>query len=198
MNEHPVYLFCRFLLICLTLTIAQPVNSATVITFDNFYNGNPTSFTSGTENGFTISATNASIWGSFYGFPSPSAGVSQSGNIVADFTFTNGSVFTFAGLDLVNPGFGGSAMAPVTVSGYLGASLIAQDTFNVPVAGGVPANFTSLNLAGLSFDTLVISVTSNDVQTPLVDNVIFNVPEPATWILLATGLFYFSNKRRMV
>jgi hypothetical protein len=132
----------------------------TLVQFDGFSTG---PFSSGTDNGFTISATNGSIWSG--GFPGNSAG-ENSGGVTSTFTFTDGGAFTFLSLEIdkYNP-LDDAPIPAVTVEGYSGASLVATDSFNVP-SGGAPETFDADNLAGLNLTNLVVSVSSNYLGLP--------------------------------
>jgi hypothetical protein len=163
---------------------APSVQADTKFQFDGFSTG---PFSNGTDNGFSVSSVNGYIWGNTYGFPGNSAGAG-SPDTAATFTFTDGGTFTFVSLDLDNPGFGGTLTA-VTVDGYRGATLVAADSFDVPSAFETPTTFDALNLAGLDINSLVVTVTSNNLETPLLDSVTFTaVPEPAAIWMLSLGI----------
>ncbi len=179
------------------LVAAAGQAQAAVITFDAFPLG---PLTGGTEAGFTIVATNANVWAPIYGFPTRSVG-SASPNTMSTYTFT--SQFQFNGLDLVFPGFSG-VPGPVIAQGFVGATLVGTDTFSVPVVPQTPTSYSSVNLAGLNLDSLVLSTTSNTSQTTLIDNVSLTptVPEPSTlaiWgILGCLGMIAVRRRRKQV
>ncbi|HKN61026.1 MAG TPA: PEP-CTERM sorting domain-containing protein [Candidatus Acidoferrales bacterium] len=166
--------------------VVPSAQANTVFQFDGFPTG---PFSSGADNGFSVSSVNGYVWGNTYGFPGNSAGTGFP-DTAATFTFTDGGTFTFLSLDLDNPGFGGTLTA-VTVDGYLGAALVAADSFDVPSASKTPTTFDAVNLAGLDINSLVVTVTSNTAESPLLDNVTFTgtgVPEPAAIWMLSLGI----------
>lgn len=175
--------FTFFLFAALATVVAQ---AGTVVQFDAFPTGD---FTSGTNNGFTVNASLGYIWGNTFGFPGNSAGV-PSPNTLSTYTFTDGGSFNFLSIDIDNPDPNASAFPAIIVDGYLGATLVAEDTFTVPNIGQTPATFLALNLAGLNIDSLVVSVTSSPGWSPLIDNVAFAsaVPEPAAMAMLGIGV----------
>jgi hypothetical protein len=127
---------------------------------------------------------NGYVWPGIYGFPTLSVG-SDGPDTASTFTFTDGGTFSFVSLDLDNPGVSGP---PVTVQGYEGATLVASDIFDVPTVAGTPATFDVVHLAGLDLTSLVVTVTSNELDTPLVDNVTFNAATPEPGMIPLLGL----------
>jgi hypothetical protein len=189
MNRYTFFLFAA-----LGTVVAQ---AGTVVQFDGFPTGD---FTSGTNNGFTINANLGYLWGNTFGFPGTSAGVPFPLTL-STYTFTDGGSFNFLSIDIDNPDITGGKLPAVIVDGYLGATLVAEDTFTVPNIGQTPATFLALNLAGLNIDSLVVSVTSSSSFSPLIDNVTFatSAPEPATMAMLGIGvcaLWGFKQLRR--
>jgi hypothetical protein len=173
-----------FGVMALLLCLAGPASAAT-ITFDSFPVG---PFAGGVESGFTITATDAFVWDPIFGFPTPSVG-SASANTLSTYSFATTGQFQFTGLELVLPGLGGLP-GPVTAQGFVGAVLVGTDVFAVPGTAQTPMAYGAVNLLGLNIDRLVLSTTSNDTQTTLIDNVGVNplaVPEPVSLALLVTG-----------
>jgi hypothetical protein len=167
-----------------------------LVQFDGFSTG---AFSSGTDNGFTIGATNASIWSG--GFPGNSAGENNPG-VTATFTFTDGGAFTFLSLEIAKyNALDDDAFPAVTVEGYSGATLLATDSFSVP-SGGAPGTFDADNLAGLSLTSLVVSASSNYLGPALIDDLDFDsptptaTPEPATISMLGAGVCAILAARR--
>jgi len=176
-----------FLLTLCAALSAGVAYAGTIVQFDGFATG---TFTSGSDNGFTITAVNGFVYGNSYGFPGNSAGVPFP-DTTSTYTFSDGGDFTFVSLDIdVSASGQTQLLPPITVAGYSGALLVATDSFPVPSLGGTPETFDAVNLAGLNVNSLVVSVTSNALVSPLIDNVTFNttVPEPATISTLGVGL----------
>jgi hypothetical protein len=76
-------------------------------------------------------------------------------------------MFQFLSIDIDNPSPTGVKLPAIIVDGYLGATLVAEDSFNVPSTGMTPATFDAINLAGLNINSLVVSVTSSPNWSPL-------------------------------
>jgi hypothetical protein len=170
-------------LVLLPLLLCAGTSDAAVITFDS---ESPGAYPGGTESGFTIVATNASAWAATWGFPTISVGAGAP-NVTASFTFTTTGLFEFGSLDLVLP-IPSGVPGPVTVQGYLGAALLAQDSFAAPGTANTPTGYAAVNLSGIPIDSLVVSTTSNATQTLLIDNItVTAVPEPSSFLLLGVG-----------
>jgi hypothetical protein len=191
------YLKRSTLLLILCATAAGLAQADAVVTFDAFPLGG---FTSGVESGFTINAVNTNVYGNTFGFPTPSVGVGAP-DAVATITFTDGGVFTYVSLDLDTPAITTEEYTPVGIAGYFGATLVGEDFATTPATAGSPQTFDAFNLAGVNITSLVLTVVSNDFNSPLVDNVTFDsaVPEPATLSMLGLGIcgiLGFSWKRK--
>jgi hypothetical protein len=177
----------RLLPFSLFLGVLGVAQAGVVFQFDGFTTG---PFAGGTDNGITANATNGFIWGNTFGFPGNSGGV-PAPSTLSTYTFTDGSAFQFLSIDIDNPNPDGGPLPDVVVDGFLGATLVAEDIFAVPLTGTTPTTFDAINLTGLNLDSLVVSVTSSPNWSPLIDNVTLSAlsaPEPATMMMLGLGL----------
>lgn len=181
-----------------------------VLTFDDFAMG---PFSSGTENGFTITGTNSYVWpdSSMCGYCFPTQSIGADGADTADsITFDDGSTFDFVSLDIISPFGSEDPFPPILAAGYLNSNLVAEDMFSAPMDAGTPQTFDASALAGQTLDTLIVQYASGDLSTPLIDNVTFdptpgdelgsNAPEPGTFEAAAVafalaGLIAWGRKR---
>lgn len=163
----------------------------------NFSTAAPGTFSSYSQNGFTVTST-AGAWSvnsTTFGNPAPSVFCGQCSPGTLE--VIGSGDFTFASVDLGNPFFSGSDPFPYTITGYLGGVLQFTQTGNDTAAA---LTFATVNSAySGSLDQLFISIDTTGGDGNL-DNIVVNAPtsapEPASLLLLGTGLAGFATRPR--
>ena len=166
--------------------------SATIITFDGLTGSHVPLAAPYAESGFTVAVTGGT-WGQgqFEGNPAPSIfsgpGFVPFSSTNNQFTVTDGSRFSFGGLDLA----ANESDVNYEFLGKLAGSTVFDLTGNVTDL----TNFGVFHTVGTGelsdlIDTLIVSVTlTANSNTVNVDNIVVDaVPEPASLATLATGL----------
>lgn len=163
-------------------------------------------FSSGSEDGFTLTATHASLASLSLlvpGFSQPNyivTDTTNTGNFVLTLVESDASAFEFLGLEGGNAG----TSASLTVRGFQGATLVGTDVFNVSTSGsGFNASvlsglaLTKIEIEGQFVSGLGISAFADDIRLET-DATISAVPEPGTLALagLAVAGLGLSRRRR--
>lgn len=151
---------------------------------DDRAGGGPVSFNieraEGTLSGAGFSAPNALGFGAWV--PGPLAAFSQCGS----FSFTNGTVRTFASIDVFE--WMSPAGNTISLEAYRNGVLVNSDSAVIP--GNFQINHWTLKVSGVAFDTLRVNgsgPTDRGIFIGLVDNVVI-APAPATAVLGVLGL----------
>jgi hypothetical protein len=174
-----------------------------VITFAPLLGPNNAAYLGHTEAGFTVMPVSGSWFqGLGYGNPVPSiydGPVFSPG--IGSLQITGGaSPFTFSSVDYSSNG----GQSTYIIQGFLGASIVFSDIGNLVPSLGPGFGFTTLTSGHPSaqISRLVIQVTpTQDVTSINLDNINLStvaVPEPATLLLVVTGLTAFLVKRTKV
>jgi hypothetical protein len=187
------------------LGLASPSWASPVtIDFDAIPVSGAQAFTSGSEDGFTLTGADALIssLGSLVGppFSNPNFILANGGNFLLTLVESDASAFEFLGLDGANATPGSSAT--INVLGYEGAKLVGTDTFT---AGSAGRTFNASALSGLALTR--VEITGSYENGPgieaYVDNIrletdatISAVPEPGTLALLGLGVAGIGAMRR--
>ncbi len=167
-----------------------------------------------TESGFTYSRLSGALFVNNHGNPGQEMEGDPSGGGALDIV-TAGSPAdcTFSGLDYAAFDSRGTGSQTLTVTGLLGGSTVATDTYTLAnTAAFLPKypNWTTelaANLAGKTIDDLHIVLNAGEGFQPFVefaqaiDNVVLGtaptgVPEPASLALLGSGLIGLGLVRR--
>ena len=179
-----------------TLTLAAPASHAMAVDigFDSL-SGGP--FTSGSEDGFDLSATNGRI----VPLGALVTGFSESNYFVGEITGasttltikeTDGSAFIFSGFDYVLNGDPGTPRT-VTIRGFQNSDVVASDAVTGEGSAAlVASSFLASNLANVALTMLTIEFTAGNAWAPFIDNIALNtdatltpIPLPgAAWLLL--------------
>ena len=180
----------RHLLIGVVFILTATAASAGVVTFDTLPGVNADPFTTITEDGITVNSLSGEWQQGFnVGNPVPSLFFFSE---TAALEVLTGGTFTFTSVDL---GTGGSLGPAYQVSGYL-ASI---EVLNFSGAAADNLFHTILNSTpGVVLDRLVIATTLQS-SSANVDNIVVNgadIPEPATFALVALGLLLLAKRRR--
>ncbi len=180
--RHPLISFCAAVTLLVTATFAH---ASTVIDFDTLSGVNASSFTTYTEGGYTVALSLGNFMvGTNFGNPVPDI-YSSAGTVTL--TKNDAGDFNFLGVDLANAR---STPEQYTISGFLGSTLIFQDSGSVTGTGVFNAYDTGFSADQLSSLTIALS---GDGQANI-DNIGVNpgatspAPEPGTLLLVASGL----------
>jgi hypothetical protein len=162
--------------------------SASVIDFATLTGSNGDTFTTYTENGFTVTATTGT-WDKAFLFGNPVPDIfGDTGSLSVTIT-DGGSLFSFSSVDLAS----NEGISPFSLTGNVGGSSIYT------VNGIAPNSFTGsafvfstvLSNHSTPIDTLVISINAANALSFNIDNIVVSssVPEPgALGYMLLSGL----------
>jgi hypothetical protein len=180
----------RHLLTSILIILAATVASAGVVTFDTLPGPNSTLFTTVTEDGITVNSLSGT-WNQafFVGNPVPAL---YTYSTSASLEVLTGGTFTFTSVDF---GTGGSLGPAYQVIGYLASVEVLN--FSGAAVDDIFHTISNSN-PGVVLDRLVIATTLQSTSAN-VDNIVVDsaeIPEPATFALVALGLFILVKRRR--
>ena len=168
-------------------TAGQVQADIITIDFDGF---TPTgSFGGGVEDGIVVGGISGpvAVSGIFLG---PLSGINSlhhgSGSLaVFSLSGFTGETFTLSSF-YAGSTYGGGE--PLTLSGFLGGSLVGTDVFS-PNPPGSYLSFTPTNLSGVTMDTLVFDMGAAGPGPTNIDDIVLNVnvPEPSSLALFGIG-----------
>lgn len=167
---------------------------AGTITFDS---ATPGLFVFGTvtEDGFDYTVQTGALYANQYGNPGADMeGSEELGGGVLDIVATDGSLFTFTGLDYAAWSSSAAGSQILTIRGFLGGIEQGVEGYNLAnTATFVPSytnwtGFSASGLSGVTIDTLSIELNAGEGYFQAIDNVQLSaVPEPATWATMIVG-----------
>jgi PEP-CTERM motif len=153
---------------------------------------NGSSFTSETEQGFTVSKTSGSFFvGTVFGNPVPSIFVGPVPSPVTSsitITPTGGGTFDFESLD-VSSNNGTSGLG---ITGSLGGNTVFTENTTAPATGNPTFNFTTISSTntGLISSLTIVVTPGLDTNSINLDNIHLSttvVPEPSTIAMAGVG-----------
>jgi hypothetical protein len=175
----------KVFLALISVALFASSSRADIITFSGLTGSNGDTYTSYSENGYTVTATTGD-WRKAFLFGNPVPDIFSASD-VASVTITNASsLFTFNSADLGNAN---SIGAPTySFQGFLGATQEFSSTGAMPTTA-VFATFASPNTSAI-IDRLVITINRGGTSSYNIDNINVSaaVPAPAGIILGGLGL----------
>ena len=184
------------LLVAPLLMLWATETMANNIGFDNLGGNNLDSFTSYTEDGYTVSARAGDNWqvAKVFGSEIPAifAGpIGDPGMSQISVTYEGGAQFTFGGVDLTSNSAGGTTY---TIAGFLnGGQAFTPFTVRIDSINTFESRLFS-SLANVNIDRLTITgdpargTTSFNIDNIRAGGAGFAAPEPASLLLLGAGL----------
>ncbi len=178
----------RLILATIAVALLASTSSAATITFDGLPAGNiggPSVFTEGEFDMLIVDG---------YGGPDGSGKEYErlwgsAGTL--EVVLSGGGAFMFSSIDWQAEG--GSGTPSITLEGFLGAALLATDTFST--SSSAYTTFGASNLAGLHIDKLVIKADRTSGTMGAANDLVLT-PEPSSAALLALGIVGIGAVRR--